>query len=303
MPWPTVAVVTTGMDADTDTLPRTDILDHTQKFNQLIAMRGVASGVCDLDASALIPSARLPGVYQPLDATITALAGVTVAADQIIYATGADAFSPTAFTAFARTRAANANALAARATLELETVAQLEAEAGIATTTRTWTAERVKQAIAALSPQSSLVTLGADVINNNATANTLQDVTGLSFPVLAGSTYEFEFVIPFGSAATATGSRWALNGPALTSLVAASTAGAGVGSTTGNNPYAPAQTSLLAYETGYLGVGSSLDGNVAVLKGIITCSAAGNVIARFASEVASSAITAKAGAYVLYRKR
>lgn len=61
MPWPTVAVVTTGMDADTDTLPRADILDHTNKFNQLIAMRGVADGVCDLGATAQIPTARLPG--------------------------------------------------------------------------------------------------------------------------------------------------------------------------------------------------------------------------------------------------
>lgn len=40
---------------------------------------------------------------QPLDATLTALAGVTVAADQIIYATGADAFTVTSLTAAART--------------------------------------------------------------------------------------------------------------------------------------------------------------------------------------------------------
>lgn len=77
MPWPTVPVVTTGMDADTDTLPRSDILDHAQKFNQLIAMRAVADGVCDLDGSGLIPSARLPAVYQPVDAQLTTLAGIT----------------------------------------------------------------------------------------------------------------------------------------------------------------------------------------------------------------------------------
>lgn len=77
MPWPTVPVVTTGMDADTDTLPRPDILDHTQKFNQLIAMRGVAEGVCDLNSSGQIPAARLPGTYQPLDDQLTTLAGIT----------------------------------------------------------------------------------------------------------------------------------------------------------------------------------------------------------------------------------
>lgn len=39
---------------------------------------------------------------QPLDATLTALAGVTTSADKVIYATGADAFSATTLTAFAR---------------------------------------------------------------------------------------------------------------------------------------------------------------------------------------------------------
>lgn len=70
MPWPTVPVVTTGMDADTDTIPRADILDHTQKFNQLIAMRGAAIGVCDLDTSTLVPIVRLP-------ARVATLAGIT----------------------------------------------------------------------------------------------------------------------------------------------------------------------------------------------------------------------------------
>lgn len=48
MPWPTVAVTTTGMDNDADDLPRSDILDLATKFNQLIAMRGVADGVLSL---------------------------------------------------------------------------------------------------------------------------------------------------------------------------------------------------------------------------------------------------------------
>lgn len=71
------------MDADTDTLPRADILDHTNKFNQLIAMRGVADGVCDLDASARVPNTRL-------DPTLNALAGTLTAPNKIIYATAAD---------------------------------------------------------------------------------------------------------------------------------------------------------------------------------------------------------------------
>jgi hypothetical protein len=45
----------------------------------------------------------LASTYQPLDGTLTALAGVTVAADQFIYATGADAFAAAGFTSVART--------------------------------------------------------------------------------------------------------------------------------------------------------------------------------------------------------
>lgn len=66
MAWPTVAVDTTGMDNDTDTLPRSAILDLTTKFNDLIAMRGAASGVCELDGTALVPVARIPAAIARL---------------------------------------------------------------------------------------------------------------------------------------------------------------------------------------------------------------------------------------------
>lgn len=59
------------------------------------------------------------GSYQTLDATLTALAGLVTAADQMIYATGADAFSMTELTAFARTLLDDADAAAARTTLGL----------------------------------------------------------------------------------------------------------------------------------------------------------------------------------------
>jgi hypothetical protein len=69
--------------------------------------------------------------FQPLDADLTAIAALTTEA-------------------FGRSLLTQADAGAARTTLELATVDQAEAEAGTATTTRAWTAERVKQAIAAL---------------------------------------------------------------------------------------------------------------------------------------------------------
>jgi len=62
------------------------------------------------------------------------------------------------------------------------------------------------------------VFLPSDVVNNNAVANTIADVTGLSFPVNANTTYKFRFFIIYSSAATTTGSRWCINGPATTFL-------------------------------------------------------------------------------------
>lgn len=55
--------------------------------------------------------------YQGKDATLTAIAGLTTAADQLIYATGADTFAMTALTAFARTLLSSADATAAANTL------------------------------------------------------------------------------------------------------------------------------------------------------------------------------------------
>jgi hypothetical protein len=60
---------------------------------------------------------------QPLDATLTALAGVSTVADRLIYATGVDTFTVTAFTAFGRSLVDDADAATARTTLGLATLA------------------------------------------------------------------------------------------------------------------------------------------------------------------------------------
>ena len=134
----------------------------------------------------------------------------------------------------------------------------------------------------------TLVTLGSDVINNNATLNTLADVTGLSFSVTAGVTYHFYALIPYTSAATTTGSRWTINAPATTLL----------SYTSRYTLTATTQTTNFASVVGIPAASNatSLANNIAIIEGVITPSANGTVIIRFASKVASSAITAKAGA-------
>lgn len=63
------------------------------------------------------------GTWQPLDATLTALAGVTTSADQVIYATGSDTFAATSLTSFGRSLIADADAATARSTLGLGSAA------------------------------------------------------------------------------------------------------------------------------------------------------------------------------------
>ena len=151
---------------------------------------------------------------------------------------------------------------------------------------------KAAQSLGALAPAVNVlntVVLGADVINNNAVANTLQDVTGLSFAVNAGETYWFEFSVMYDAAATTTGSRWTLNGPAFSRLAYwqqwALTAAT---HSLGNN-----QAYLLPAACNT--TSAYLAGNMAVVGGLIMPTASGVLQLQFASEVVSSAITAKAG--------
>lgn len=59
---------------------------------------------------------------QPIDATLTALSGLTTAANQLIYATGSDSFSTAELTAFGRSLVSANNASAALVTLGAATL-------------------------------------------------------------------------------------------------------------------------------------------------------------------------------------
>ena len=137
----------------------------------------------------------------------------------------------------------------------------------------------------------NLVVLGTDVVNNNATANSIADVTGLSFSVNANETYFFRFTIFYTSASSNTGSRWTVNGPGITALHYRSNYALNATTETVNSGMGsydlPASSNANSTNTTL--------GNIAIVEGFITPSASGTVIARFASEISSSAITAKAG--------
>lgn len=64
---------------------------------------------------------------QPLDATLTAIAGLTTASDKLIYATGSDSFAVADFTSYARTLVAASTAAGARTVLGLGSIATQDA--------------------------------------------------------------------------------------------------------------------------------------------------------------------------------
>lgn len=142
---------------------------------------------------------------------------------------------------------------------------------------------------AAVVQVANVVVLASDVVNNNAAANSIQDVTGLSFPVVSGGKYWFEFFIDYTSAATTTGSRWTIDGPAFSRLAYSSNYSLNASSNTLNNAV------VYGIPAAPIGSSANIAGNVAYITGFVTPAVDGNIIARFASEIAGSAITAKAG--------
>ena len=132
------------------------------------------------------------------------------------------------------------------------------------------------------------VVLGSDVVNG--TVN-YADITGLSFAVTAGVHYQFRIFIVYSTQATATGSAWAVNGPAFTTL---------------NYKVVHNFTTTVepaAYDSGSLTTTSlNLNNNTAVIEGFVIPSADGTLAARFRSEApgANNNITAKAGSFLVY---
>ena len=157
----------------------------------------------------------------------------------------------------------------------------------------------VNQIAGAADSGFSIVVLASDITNNNAVANTIADVTGLSFAMTATKLYEFEFNCVYTAAATTTGSRWAVNASAGTAANLSMTSEYSLTTTTTTrNAMVQAFDSPAASNATSAATGN----NLAVMKGVIRATADATLIARFASEVASSAIVCKAGSFVKYRQ-
>lgn len=124
------------------------------------------------------------------------------------------------------------------------------------------------------------------------TTVTLADVTGLQFPVTANKLYWFRFIMRYQSGSTANGGQFTINGPAFAYLnynVEASAAAGAIGGVFNIN----------AYDTGLTTANSSNTPNCrAIIDGLIVPTANGNIIARFRSELAGTAITINPGSYV-----
>lgn len=87
---------------------------------KVIADSGIATETSITNSNTKVPTSAAVMAYgQPKDATLTGIAGVTTAADQLIYSTGVDAFAATPLTVFARSLLDDATASAARTTLDV----------------------------------------------------------------------------------------------------------------------------------------------------------------------------------------
>jgi len=145
-----------------------------------------------------------------------------------------------------------------------------------------------------LSSNENVVILSGDVVNNNVIANTLENVGNLSFSVTNGSTYFFMAHIAYSAAATTTGSRWTINGPAVTKLNYFSEYTLAATTRT-TNSLSAIQSPSGANTT------SLTTGNTAIVWGFIQPSEDGTVQMQFASEITNSAITALAGSTLRWR--
>ena len=136
--------------------------------------------------------------------------------------------------------------------------------------------------------------MASNVTNALSTANTLSNITQLSFSAVAGTTYKIRAIIYYTTAATNTGSRWCVTGPATTAAVFKSEYTLTSTTSTRN-----AMVQGLSLPSGCNATSAS-GANMATIEGLIKPSANGTVSIAFASEITSSAVIAQSGSTLEY---
>jgi hypothetical protein len=157
--------------------------------------------------------------------------------------------------------------------------------------------QSLNQGASPVSSGVNAVVLASAQTNNNAVANTFQDITGLSFPVIGNGVnlYWYRFVIAAATNATGNGYRFAIAIPTNNIL--------GYRVIMPNSTTAAAISSAAAADATALQTASAVatpNVNVITMEGFIRPTADGNVLARFASELAgpTNLVRAEAGSFV-----
>lgn len=172
-------IYATGADTfDTTTLTafiRTVLDDATASdvLTTLGMSTFIKSLIDDLDAA----TARATLGAQAADPTLTALAGVTTAADKLIYATAADTFSTTTLSAFARTLLDDADAATMRSTIgAISSTDMTNTLSSYATTSAMNSAlsNNINTALSSYSTTSNMNTEISNAINNAFNGATIQ---------------------------------------------------------------------------------------------------------------------------------
>lgn len=117
------------------------------------------------------------------------------------------------------------------------------------------------------------------------------DVTGLSVALAAGTVYSFRAIVAFSTAATTTGIKLGVSGPATPAVISYTV-------TTPITATGVVINAASAYDGGAAstGVAAANTSYTATIEGVIvTGVAGGNLVVRFATEVAASAVTVRRG--------
>ena len=148
------------------------------------------------------------------------------------------------------------------------------------------------QGVAAISNTVNVVSISSNVTT---TASTYSNITGLQFAVNAGETYWFKFSLFYTMSAATRGIVPSLTGPTKTYLSYMRT----IHLSSGINFYPSKDYDAASGSSNILSTALTAS---AMVEGVITVSASGNVVGRFATSVSGTTTTVRAGSLVYYQR-